>query len=251
MMGIPADRLSHRREPCPFPPEQRLVRICGEVSTAWRDRERDREATAALISEAIGAIPGNVAVFFPSFAFRDAVEPLLDLARERPVLRQSRGMAEDERAAVLTTLQRGEGHVLLGVLGGIFSEGIDLPGDGLVAAIIVGPALPQANLERRLLQAWFEQRHGEGFRYAWLVPGMCRVVQAAGRVVRTAEDRGAIVLVGQRFRRRQYTELLPVDWSPLPTRSGRLGAELRDFFAPVEPLPDGDAPAPEAQVPAN
>lgn len=245
MMGIPEDRLAHRREPCPFPPEQRLVRVCGEVSTAWRDRERDREATAALLSEALAAVPGNVAVFFPSFAFRDAVEPLLELPRERPVLRQSRGMAEDERAAVLATLRRGEGHVLLGVLGGIFSEGIDLPGDGLVAAVIVGPALPQANLERRLLQAWFEQRHGEGFRYAWLVPGMCRVVQAAGRVVRTAEDRGAIVLVGQRFRRRQYAELLPSDWSPLPTRSGRLGEELRDFFAPEEPL------GPEAQVPAN
>lgn len=235
MLGLPADRSEQRREPCPFPPERRMVRVCAEVSTAWRDRERDRERTAALVSEAVAAVPGNVAVFFPSFAFRDAVLPLLQLDAARPLLVQPRGMPEADRARFIATLEKGENHVLMAVLGGIFSEGIDLPGDALLGAVIVGPALPQANLERRLLQQWYESRHGEGFRYAWLVPGMCRVVQAAGRVVRTADDRGVVVLVGQRFRRSQYAELLPEEWRVGRSRSGLLGTELADFFAETAP----------------
>ncbi len=240
MLGLPSDKVETRRERCPFPRENRVVRVCAEVSTAWRDRDRDRERTASLISEAVNGIPGNVAVFFPSFAFRDAVLPLLAL-ENRPTLVQPRGMPEEERSRFIETLERAEGHVLLAVLGGIFSEGVDLPGNALLGAIVVGPALPQANLERRLLQAWFQQQHGEGFRYAWLVPGMCRVVQAAGRVVRTDEDRGAIVLVGQRFKRMEYAALLPEEWSVARTRGGLLGPELRRFFAQM-PAPREDEP---------
>jgi len=126
--------------------------------------------------------------------------------------------------------------VLLGVLGGIFSEGIDLPGRGLLAAIVVGPALPAANLERRLIQAWFEERFGEGFRYAWLVPGMGRVVQAAGRVVRSATDRGAVVLVGQRFMLRDYRRFFPEGWSPVRTnRPAQVLSGLWDGWDPKSP----------------
>ena len=123
-------------------------------------------------------------------------------------------MDEASRPGLLATLGRAEGHVLLGVLGGIFAEGVDLPGAALLAAVIVGPALPMANLERKLLQAWFQERYEEGVRYAWLVPGMARVVQAAGRVLRSPEDRGAIVLIDQRFLRRDYQAFFPTDWRP-------------------------------------
>ena len=124
--------------------------------------------------------------------------------------------------------RQGEGHALLAVLGGIFSEGIDLPGEGLLAAIIVGPSLPAATLERRLLQDWYQSQYGEGFRYAWLVPGMSRVVQAAGRIIRTESDVGAIVLIGRRFVQQRYTSLLPEDWAP--TRSNTPGADLLDHW---------------------
>jgi len=137
-------------------------------------------------------------------------------------------MDETTRSEILATMKRGEGHVLLAVLGGIFSEGIDLPGDALLAAVIVGPSLPQANLERRLLQKWYEEQHGEGFRYAWLVPGMSRVVQAAGRIIRTETDVGAVVLVGRRFVQNSYTEMLPPDWQP--QRSTRPGRDLLDHW---------------------
>ena len=228
VLGIDPEALDRVDHPSPFPPENRRVLVCPEVSTEYRHRDRDRERTAALVSEALRAIPGNTAVFCPSFAFRDALEPLLDLG-DRPVLRQERGMDERARAQLLDTLLEGRGHVLLAVLGGIFAEGIDLPGDALLGAVVVGPALPQANLERRLLQRWYQDNFGEGFRYAWLVPGMSRVVQAAGRIIRTEEDVGAIVLVGRRFVRNEYVAMMPEEWQPLRTRHP--ASDLQDHWS--------------------
>jgi DNA excision repair protein ERCC-2 len=140
-------------------------------------------------------------------------------------------MDEAARTDVLKTLAGGHGHVLLGVLGGIFSEGIDLPGAGLLAAVVVGPALPAIGLERKMMADWFQDRYGQGFRYAYQVPGMARVVQAAGRVIRTPEDRGAIVLIGRRFVQREYQAFFPEDWEPERTRSP---AELLAGLWPAE-----------------
>lgn len=232
LLGLPEKRVRRLAQPSPFPRENRRVLVLPDVSTEYRRRDRDREETARLVSEAVAAVPGNVAVFFPSFAFRDRILPLLGLG-ERPVLLQERGMADAARRDLLDTLRRAEGHVLLGVLGGIFSEGVDLPGDALLAAVVVGPSLPQANLERRLLQEWFQERYQEGFRYAWLVPGLSRVVQAAGRVIRTPEDRGAVVLVGRRFVLKDYAAFFPEDWSPVRT-GDPAGALAGLWQGPVE-----------------
>ncbi len=227
MTGLPADRVERLVRPSPFPPENRRVLVVPSVSTEYRRRERDREATAAILGEVLAAVPGNVAIFFPSFAFLEAVAPLVEVGA-RPVLVQERGMGEADRARLLAALAEARGHVLFAVLGGIFAEGVDLPGDALLAAVVVGPALPAATLERRLLQAWFEERHGQGRRYAWLVPGMGRVVQAAGRVVRGPEDRGAVVLVGRRFLQRDYAAFFPEDWAP--ERTTAPGEALAGFW---------------------
>ncbi len=213
LCGLDPERQQVARFSSPFPPENLQVLLFPQVSTEYRHRARDREPTAALVSDCLRSVPGNVAVFFSSFALLDELRPLLDLG-ERPVLEQGRRMGEAERATLLETMARGEGHILLGVLGGIFAEGVDLPGAALTGAIIVGPALPMANLERKLLQAWYQQEYEEGYRYAWLVPAMARVVQAAGRVVRTAEDKGVVMLIDQRFLRRDYQDFFPEDWRP-------------------------------------
>ncbi|MEL6343942.1 MAG: helicase C-terminal domain-containing protein [Myxococcota bacterium] len=227
MLGLDEDKTHTAQFPSPFPIERRQVLVVPSVSTEYRRRQRDRGATARLISEAIAIVPGNLAVFFPSFRFRDDVLPMVN-TDQRPVLVQERSMDEDARDQLLQTMARGEGHVLFAVLGGIFSEGVDLPGDGLIAAVVVGPALPQANLSRRLKQEWYQERYGQGFRYAWLVPGMARVVQAAGRVIRTRDDRGSIVLIGRRFLQRDYQDFFPDDWSPERTRN--LAASLNGFW---------------------
>lgn len=211
MCGLEVNRLIQAEYDSPFPPENRKVLVVGGVSTEFKKRERDKAAIAAHVESVIRAVPGNVAVFFSSFALRDTIAAEMGLTG-RPILFQERNMDESDRLRVIETMQKGQNHVLMGVLGGIFAEGIDLPGAGLLAAVIVGPALPAVGLERRLMSAWFQELYGHGFRYAYQIPGMARVVQAAGRVIRTPDDVGAIVMVGRRFLQRDYQAFFPVDW---------------------------------------
>jgi len=227
MFGLEPDRRVAATYDSPFPPDNRLVLVVPDVSTEYRKRERDKSAIAAHVEAVIEAVPGNVAVFFSSFALRDMIASEMGLVG-RPILFQERNMEEGDRDRVLQTLQKGEGHVLLGVLGGIFSEGIDLPGAGLLAAVIVGPALPAVGPERKLMSTWFQEKYGHGFRYAYQVPGMARVVQAAGRVIRSSDDVGAIVLVGRRFLQRDYQSFFPSDW--LPERSQDPSDRLLTFW---------------------
>jgi len=191
--------------------------VCPEVSTEYRHRAADRDATAAIVEEVVHAIPGNCALLFSSFAFRDQVLEAVSLP-ERVTLLQRPGMSEPARDALLAELESNEPpRVLAGVLGGIFAEGVDLPGDCLEAVVIVGPGLPALAAERELLRAWVVEQGGEGFHETYVVPGMRRVVQAAGRVVRSERDRGVVVLIGRRFARVDYTRLFPEDWEPIET----------------------------------
>lgn len=236
MCGLEESRSLQATYDSPFPPENRKVLVLADVSTEYKKRERDKAAIAVHIESVIRSVPGNVAVFFSSFALRDVIASEMGLTG-RPVIFQERNMDESDRERVLTTLKKGQNHVLLGVLGGIFSEGIDLPGAGLLASVIVGPALPAVGLERKLMSAWFQGLYGHGFRYAYQVPGMARVVQAAGRVIRTPEDIGAIVLVGRRFLQRDYQAFFPDDWAPVRSsdpESDLLGLWGHDAVTPED-----------------
>ncbi|MBL8617012.1 MAG: ATP-dependent DNA helicase [Deltaproteobacteria bacterium] len=233
LLGLPP---THRALslPSPFPPEHLRVAVLPQVSTEARRRARDRLATAALISEAIAAVPGNVAVFFPSFAMLEDLAPLL---RPGPavLLVQRADQRDGERAALLEALRGPGRHALLAVLGGGLAEGVDLPGDALLGAVIVSPGLPPPSPERRLLADWYEERFGAGRRYAYLVPGLTRVVQAAGRVIRGPEDRGVVFLLCQRFLRDELRALLPPTWTLL--RGGRPGSLTAGLFS-IEGAPD-------------
>ena len=220
LLGLEPGRARSLRASSPFAAERLAVLVVPTVTTAYRHRSRDRAATAAAISESARAVPGNVAVFFSSFALLEDLAPLLDLGG-RPCLVQSRGMGESARRDLLDAMAAGGEQVLLAVLGGVFSEGVDLPGRGLLGAVIVGLGLPSVGLERKLLQSWYEARYGQGFRYAFQVPGLARVVQAAGRVIRAPEDRGVVVLVDRRFLLNEIVEFFPPDWRP--SRASRPG----------------------------
>ncbi len=189
-----------------------LATVAPRVSTAYRDRASHADRTAELLTQCIRAVPGNVVVYFSSFAMCDDIMGRVDL-KERDLLCQTAGMDDSSREAWLARLsESGTPVVLAAALGGIFAEGIDLPHGALHAVFIVGPALPPVGLERDLLRAYFERQYGDGFLYASLVPGMTRVIQAAGRLIRRPEDRGVVVLLGRRFRWRDYRALLPEDW---------------------------------------
>jgi DNA excision repair protein ERCC-2 len=213
--------------PSPFPPERRRVLIVPRVSTRYADRATQAAPTAAILERLIQATPGNVAVFFSSF------EVLADLTGRwspgRRLLAQRPGMSDEERAEMLDALTSGPPVVLAAVLGGIFAEGIDLPPGALRAVIVCGPAFPPPSLELTLLHAYHEQHDGDGFYLASLIPGLRRVVQAAGRLIRREQDRGIIALVDARFRWRQVRELLPSDWEPAVPDDPV--AAFRAFFA--------------------
>lgn len=212
LIGLDRDRLAVIDVPPEFPVENRAVFVAPRVSTAWNDRVAHAPRTAALLQDLIEATPGNVAVFFSSF------EMLQDLSGRwrlegRELLQQTSGVDEDTRAAWVRRLgEPGPPVVLAAVLGGVFAEGIDPPTGGLSTVIVVGPALPPVGLERDLLRAHLQARYGSGDVYASWTPGLTKVVQAAGRVVRGPEERGVVVLVDRRFRWREVSALLPDHW---------------------------------------
>lgn len=212
LFGLDPERTQTLQIPAYFPPERRRVIVASRISTMYKDRHIHATATADLIQQCIAATPGNVAVYFPSFAMLDNIASLMN-GVDADVLVQTPNMSESERSTWLAELrQEGPQKVLAAVLGGIFSEGIDLPPRSLSAVLVVGPALPPVGLERDLLKSCYQERYGAGFQYASLIPGMTKVIQAAGRLLRSAEDKGTIVLVGRRFLWRDYLALLPEWW---------------------------------------
>lgn len=228
--------------PSPFAPERRRVLVLDRPSTTYRERTRDLPIVEDAVRAVIAARPGNYLVCCPSFAYMQALAERLPEVPGHEVLHQARSMSEAERAAVLARLEqavhgRGLPVVLFTVQGGIFTEGVDYPGELCVGAIVIGPGLPQVNLERELIRAHYEQRYGEGFNYAFLYPGMNKVLQAAGRVIRTPEDKGVVALVGQRFATRRYSSLFPRDWyreSPRELISHDPYGDLQAFWSEAE-----------------
>jgi len=229
LLGLRADRSRCLRVDSPFHAEQLGLVLADRVSTRFKHRERDRVRTAEILERLVASIPGNAALLFPSFAMRDDLVALLELpGRER--LLQLPQMDEQQRAHLLDLMRDATGlpKVLLGVLGGIFAEGVDLPGSALLAVVVVGPGLPAVGPEQELVRGWFQERWGQGFRHAYLLPGLTRVVQAAGRVIRSPDDRGVVVLVGQRFLQREVQAFFPADWEP--QRSARPWEDVERFF---------------------
>ncbi|PRP91378.1 bifunctional ATP-dependent DNA helicase/DNA polymerase III subunit epsilon [Enhygromyxa salina] len=223
-----------------FPPEHRCVCVVPAVRTTFAERDEHTPAIARSIVEVLRARPGNYAAFFPSFRFLASVAAALgrDALGEVELLIQPPGASEAIRARFLDRLTRAERPtLLLAATGGVFAEGVDLPHDALIGAIVVGPALPALSFERLLMQAHHQARREAGFAYAMAYPGMQRVIQAAGRVHRSPDDRGVIVLLGARFAEPPFCEALPGHWydhapAELLTEDlDALGQRLRRFWA--------------------
>jgi len=179
-------------------------------------------------------VPGNCLALFPSYAFLTQVADRLHSHKKRVVV-QKRSNSDAEREEILKMLRSALlGDVLLlAVAGGVFAEGVDYPGDVLKAVAVVGPCLPAVSLERDLLRVYYQERFERGFEYAFVVPGMTRVVQAAGRLIRSADDTGVIALLDRRFLMKPYRRHLPADWIPeegLEALAGDPGSAGREFF---------------------
>ncbi len=235
LLGFGADRTEALALPSPFPPENRLVMAVDSVDTSYRQRHRFYDPIARLVADMCP--PGrNALALFPSYAFLREVAARLHAPGHRVEVQQE-GDSDTARRRVLEKLRSNQEPVLLlAVMGGVFAEGVDYPGDMLQAVIVVSPALPLVSPERELLKRYFAARYERGFEYAYLVPGMTRVVQAAGRLIRSKDDRGVIALVCRRFLRRPYADLLPGEWSggePATLRVEDPAGAVRGFFESV------------------
>ena len=235
LLGLDRDRTDVLRLPSPFPRENRAVLIAADVDTSYSARARDVPRLAAVVAEVAAACPGNVLALFPSYRFLDDVRARLPALPGRRVLRPSDRSTELERSAALGALRDGGAPVLLlAVSGGAFAEGVDYPGEMLSAVVVVSPALPQVRFEQERMRQYFEDRFEKGFEYAYVVPGMTRVVQSAGRLIRSESDTGVVVLACRRFLREPYRRYLPADWygeDPSELLSTSVGADTAAFFA--------------------
>ncbi|WP_087754877.1 ATP-dependent DNA helicase [Paraburkholderia caledonica] len=197
----------------PFRAEQLQVHVAGNVSTRWRDRERSLDPIVDLIAKQYIAQPGNYLGFLSSF---DYLQQVVALMRERhpglPVWAQEPGMDEAARDAFLARFRSANQGIGFAVLGGAFSEGVDLVGQQLIGAFIATLGLPQMNEVNEQMRRTMDARFGNGYEYMYLYPGLQKVVQAAGRVIRTELDEGVVHLIDDRYRRPEVRRLLPRWW---------------------------------------
>ena len=219
----------------PFPAEHLHLLLADHIETTYKKRGDTYGDVAESIAALVSQRQGNYLAFFPSYRYMHEVATLFaDAHADIETLVQETGMSEREREAFLAVFDEESSNTTVGfaVMGGIFGEGIDLVGERLVGAVVVGVGLPQICLERDLIKHYFDERDLSGFEYAYTYPGMNRVLQAAGRVIRTEADRGAILLVDRRFGQGRYRRLFPPSWNNVrPVRTPALIAEsLADFW---------------------
>jgi DNA excision repair protein ERCC-2 len=213
LLGLPADTAWIDVE-SPFEAAQLQVRIIDRISTRFVHRQASLEPIVALIAEQFARTPGNYLAFFSSFDYQQQVAQLL--AERHPAIptwHQSRGMAEAERQAFLEQFTQHSQGVGFAVLGGAFGEGIDLPGARLIGAFIATLGLAQLNPVNEQMKLRMGAIFGSGYDYTYLYPGIQKVVQAAGRVIRTRQDQGVVMLIDDRFAEPKVRPLLPRWWS--------------------------------------
>lgn len=213
LLGLPADTAWVDVE-SPFKAEQLRVRIVDEISTRFVHRQASLEPIVDLIASQFAQQPGNYLAFFSSFDYLQQVAQLL--AQRHPAITlwlQARGMAEAERQAFLDQFTQHSQGIGFAVLGGAFGEGIDLPGSRLIGAFIATLGLPQLNPVNEQMKLRMGAIFGAGYDYTYLYPGIQKVVQAAGRVIRSEHDRGVVMLIDDRFGQPQVRQLLPRWWA--------------------------------------
>ena len=210
-LGLPRERLVHARIAAEDRSRRRVVVIDGGVGTREAERSREAPRIARRLAALCASIPGSCLALFPSHTFLEQVRCQLPAETPR-VLWQERGDGEPERTRIVDALRRGSRRLALAVAGGGLAEGVDYAGAGLAAVAVIGPCLPSPSTRRALLAQHFDESFERGFEYAYALPGMIRVVQSAGRLLRSDTDRGVIALYDRRFLREPYRSLLPEEW---------------------------------------
>ena len=223
----------------PFASESLSVSIMDKISTRYSERERTVPAVARVIAATLSARRGNYMVFLPSFEYLDAVARAFTSAYPKiKALVQRKDMTAKEKAEFLDAFSENSDTYLVGfcVMGGIYAEGVDLVGDKLIGAVVVGIGIPSLSYEREAMTEYYEERFEAGKQYAYIYPGMNRVLQAAGRVIREENDRGVIVLIDDRFDDPIYKKAIPELWRGMEYvgDAKELNARIKEFWQGVD-----------------
>ena len=212
VLGLPPDCIT-LEVGSPFRPEQLAVNIVHSISTRLRNRKRSVTPIARLIQEQYRSLPGNYLAFFSSYEYlNDVAGELARTATDIDIWYQEPGMSEVRRQEFLARFRPEGRGVGFAVLGGAFAEGVDLPGGRLIGAFVTTLGLPQVNPVNLEMQRRIEERFGAGYAYTFLIPGLRKVIQAAGRVIRTPQDQGVVYLIDDRFAAGAVRRLLPSWW---------------------------------------
>lgn len=219
----------------PFDPSQLSVCIMDRISTRYSEREDTLLAVCRAIAATVSAKRGNYMVFSPSFAYSEALAKIFSQKYPKiKVISQRPDMTREEKSAFLDEFKKEGDSYLIAfcVMGGIYSEGVDLAGEELIGAVIVGIGMPALSYEREAIAEYFQEKYEEGKQYAYVYPGMNRVFQAAGRVIRREDDRGVIVLIDDRFDDPIYRKSLPKLWEGVKFigSAKELNEEIKEFW---------------------
>jgi len=233
-LGFPDKRVAELSLPSPFPRDNRKIVIVSDVDTTFKQRSNHYERIGAMVAEIADATEGNYLALFPSYVFLREVADRMPAVRKNVMIQRS-DMTDYERNAILDILRDRpkRGNLILGVSGGMYAEGVDYQGDMLSGVMVIGPALPSVSFEQELLKQYYDEQYGAGFEFAYLIPGMTRVVQSAGRVIRSETDVGVIALFCRRFTQETYTRYFPTDWydeTPRELVTKKPASEIRAFF---------------------
>jgi DNA excision repair protein ERCC-2 len=237
LSGLDPEAIKTAEFPSPFPKEHRKLLIIPQISTKYSDRERNYSRIADAIQKIAALRQGNYFAFFPSFEFLERVLALFQSPKGFTVLKQERDMKASQVEKVLEHLREGSAPtILFAVQGGTFSEGVDYPGEMSIGAFVIGPPLPNFDLEREQMREYYQRQYGAGFDYAYAIPAMSKAVQAAGRVIRSETDRGLIVLMDNRFVQPGYSRSMPADWFESDVRelvSESILKDVADFWETI------------------
>lgn len=222
LLGFEENRTIMKEYESPFPKENRLNLIVPTVTTKYTERKAEEyKKIAVLVAGIVNNVPGNSAVFFPSFKILESVAMFLQELVPREIIKQKERMTSTERTNQIKRFRNagsGFGAVLLAVASGSYAEGLDYPGSQLLCAIIVGIPLQEMNLETKCLIDYFEEKYARGWHYGYLYPAISRAIQASGRVIRDSGDEGIIAFLDKRYLWQNYRNCFPKSFNALSTK---------------------------------
>ena len=219
----------------PYSVTNRKLLVIPQISTSFKNREENYSKIAEAVLRISKLREGNYFIFFPSFTFLERVFDYFAAYTDFQIVKQTPGMKSLEISEVLRSLRSQAAPTLVfAVQGGVFSEGVDYPGDMLIGAFIVGPPLPHFDLAREEMKKYYDRTFGSGAEYAYVYPAMAKAIQAAGRVIRSEHDRGIIILMDRRFTQASYVQSMPTDWVSdqrrYPEVSGSILRDVSEFW---------------------